>query len=444
MRKWMLVGLSVVLVISIIAGCSGGSSNSGSNAEGGQASGGSGNAQKPTKLTMWLFNDVNLGYWEEMEKAYNLENPDDPIDLVAEPYPYEEMHNKLQIAVQSGVGAPDIADVEVGKFPNFLRGNIPFMDLTPIVEPVRDKFVQSRFDLYSKEGKVYGLPLHVGATFMFYNKDILAQAGVNADDIRTWNDFAEAGKQVKAATGKPMTTVEVTDSNTFYPLIKQQKSDYFDKDGNVIIHNETNVRTLEFLDRMVNVDKIAIPAPGGNHHAEEFYSFFNQGGSASLMMPMWYMLRFVNYMPELQGKILIKPLPRWTEDGNRSAGIGGTGTVVMKSSPQAEKAVKFLEFAKLSVTAQKAVWTILGFDPPRLDVWDSEEMKVDNRFTQYFQQNMFDVLLEIKDEIESANVVEGFVQAHNLVGQELMFKVIRDRSKTPEEGLNDVAEALRK
>ena len=28
---------------------------------------------------------------------------------------------------------------------------------------------------------------------------------------------------------------------------------------------------------MVYTDEIAIPTPGGNHHAEEFYSFFNQG-----------------------------------------------------------------------------------------------------------------------------------------------------------------------
>ena len=29
---------------------------------------------------------------------------------------------------------------------------------------------------------------------MFYNKDILAEAGVSSDDINTWHDFVEAGK----------------------------------------------------------------------------------------------------------------------------------------------------------------------------------------------------------------------------------------------------------
>ena len=45
-------------------------------------------------------------------------------------------------------------------------------------------------------------------------------------------------------------------------MIIQQGSDFFDKDGNVIVNNESNVKTLEFIYNMVHVDKIAIPTPG--------------------------------------------------------------------------------------------------------------------------------------------------------------------------------------
>lgn len=436
--------LSILLVCSVLfssclTGCAtnGGGQTAGS--EGGSPDAASGEV---TPITFWLFNDVNLGYWEEMERLYNEKNPDAPIDLIAEPYPVEEMHNKLQIAIQSGSGAPDIADVEIGKFPNFLRGDIPFADLTSLVDPVREDFVESRFDIYSKDGKVYGLPLHVGATMMFYNTEILSQAGATPEEIETWDDFVEVGKKVKEATGKPMTTVETTDVYGFFPMIIQQGSDFFDSDGNVIINNETNVNTLQFLYDMVYTDEIAIPTPGGNHHAEEFYSFFNQGGSAALMMPMWYMLRFVNYMPELQGKVKMYPLPRWTEGGDRSAGMGGTGTVAIKTSPVLEKALDFLNVSKLSEEAQIDVWKILGFDPPRRSVWSREEMKEENQFTEYFEQDIFGVLLEVQDEIDSPTVVEGYAQANNLVTQELMFTVIGEGSKTPKEALDEIAAQL--
>ncbi len=443
MKRFLSVLLAVLLLSLSFTGCG----NSGNGNSQAPSSGGTSAAQgtqkasagEPATIKMWMFNDVNLPYWDEMKRGYNEKHSDKPINLVVEPYPYEEMHNKLQIALQSGSGAPDIADVEVGKFPNFLRGDIPFADLTSIVEPVKDVFVQSRFGIYSKDGKVYGLPLHVGATVMFYNKDILAKAGVNSKDIETWDDFVKIGKQVVAKTGKPMTTIETMDVFSFFPLIIQQGSDFFDEKGSCIINNETNVKTLQFLYDMVYTEKVAVPTPGGNHHAEEFYSFFNQGGSAALMMPMWYMLRFVNYMPDIQGKIEIKPLPRWTAGGDRSAGMGGTATVAIKSSPVLEDAISFLDYSKLSVDAQEAVWTILGFDPPRLDVWDSEVTKQDNKFTNYFKQDIFGVLREIKNEIKSPHVVDGYAKMSNLVGQELMFSVIGEKSKNPKEALDALA-----
>ena len=51
--------------------------------------------------------------------------------------------------------------------------------------------------------------------------------------------------------------------------------------------------------------------------------------------------------------------------------MGGTGTVALKSSPVLDTAMSFLEYSKLSVEAQEAVWTILG-TIHLLDVWDSE------------------------------------------------------------------------
>ena len=56
---------------------------------------------------------------------------------------------------------------------------------------------------------------------------------MNIDKIATWDDYVKAGQQVVARTGKPMTTLEITDQWSFWPLIAQQKSDYFDTKGNV-------------------------------------------------------------------------------------------------------------------------------------------------------------------------------------------------------------------
>lgn len=57
-----------------------------------------------------------------MEAVWNEEHPDETIEITCTTYPYADMHTKLLTALQSGAGAPDICDVEVGQFPNVVAG----------------------------------------------------------------------------------------------------------------------------------------------------------------------------------------------------------------------------------------------------------------------------------------------------------------------------------
>ncbi|HBF38210.1 MAG TPA: arabinose-binding protein, partial [Firmicutes bacterium] len=267
---------------------------------------------------------------------------------------------------------------------------------------------------------------------------------VDVDKIVTWDDYVAAGKKVVAATGKPMTTIEVTDQWTYYPLISQIGSDIFDKKGNVILDNLTNVKVLQFLKDMIYKEKIAIPAPGGFHHSEEYWSFMNKGGAASLWMPMWYMGRFTSYMPDLKGKIIIRPLPVWTKGGRRSAGMGGTGTAITVQSKHKDLALKLLADAKLSREGSIKTWTILGFDPLRWDVWSDPAMKASNQYTEYFGKNIFNILTQVKNEIGPTVITEKYPMAIDLIKKNVVFKALKEQSQTPEQALKEAANELRK
>jgi len=406
---------------------------------------GSADKTNVTNLTFWTFQELHKQFMDDAVVSWNKQNPNNQIKLETEVYPYDEMHNKLLISLQSGTGAPDLCDIEISKFANYLKGKNPsLVSLNGIVNPVMSKLIKGRFDNYSKAGNYYGIDYHVGATVMYYNKELLDKAGVDADKIITWKDFVEAGKKVVAATGKPMTTVEVSEHWTFYPMLIQAGSDLFDKQGNVIVDSKRNIEVLQFLKDMIYKDKVAIPAPGGFHHAEEYWNFMNKGGAASLMMPLWYMGRFVSYMPDLKGKIIIRPLPVWEKGGARSCGMGGTGTVVTIQSKNKELAVKFLDSAKLSKEGAIKTWTVLGFDPIRWDVWDAPEMKSDNKFTDYFGKGIFSMLLSIKNEIPGTMITDKYPAAIDLLKKNVCFKVLSNQSQTPEQALKEAADELRK
>lgn len=444
MKKLLSIVLILALVLTTLTACSKGKEtvpNDGKKQE--SEEGKTGNA-KATKLSFWTFNELHGVFMDDAVKAWNTAHPDQPIELKSEVYPYDEMHNKLLIALQSGTGAPDLADIEISKFANYIKGSTPsLVALNDIVEPEKENLIMARLDNYAKDGKYYGIDYHVGATVMYYNTDILAKAGIKVEEIKTWSDYVEAGKKVVKETGVPMTTTEVTEHWSYYPLISQRGSDFFKADGSVILDNQVNVDTLQFLYDMLYKDKISVPAPGGFHHSEEYWAFMNKGGAASLMMPMWYMGRFISYMPDLKGKIAIAPLPVWEEGGNRSAGMGGTGTVITVQSKNTELAKKFLAEAKLSKEGSIKTWTQLGFDPIRWDVWDDPAMSAPNDFTEYFGNGIFSMLKEVKDEINPTSITELYPDAVSLVQKNVVFKALKEKSQTPQEALKEAADELR-
>lgn len=436
--------LSLAMALSACGGNNGG--NASPSASPGAASSGSASPAKanaePTKLTLWTFVDQHQKFYESMVEKWNAEHSDEPIRLEATTIPYDDMHTKLLVALQSGVGAPDLADIEQSKFPNFMKGTPQLVELNDIVEPELPNIVRSRVEIYSKNGKFYGVDMHVGATVMYYNKEILDQAGVNADDIKLWSDLEEKGKIVKEKTGKPMITFEGNGNWSWWPAISQQKSDQVDANGNVTVDTPINVKTMEFFQKLVK-EGVAEVAPGAGHDTSEYYGFMNNGGAASVFMPFWFMTRFTDSMPDLKGKMIIRPMPAWEPGGNRSAGMGGTALTITNQSKHIDLAKKFLAYAKLSKEGNIQVWTQLGFDPIRTEVWSDPAMKAPNKFTEYFGDDIFDTLMEVKDEIVPVNIKEISPQVFDAIRNKAMPQIFQ-YMKDPATVLKQVQEELTK
>lgn len=398
------VMLAAVLAAGSFAGCGGDSKETtGEQKESSKAEG------DVAEFEMWTFVELHGTHFEDMCAKWNEENPDRQIQLSVNVLPYEEMHNNLQIALQSEEGAPDIVDIELGKFANFLKGEPQLAELNDVIEPYKEDLVASRIELYSKDGKNYGLPSHVGATVAFYNTEILEAADVDYTQIVTWADLKEAGLKVKEATGKYMISADTSALWQLNDLLAQQGADWVDEEGNVNVNIPEAQKGLEMLKDLQKAG-VATTIPGGNPDVEEAYAYYNQGEVATAIMPMWQMSRYTSYMTDLKGKIAIAPVPVLEEGMPSSVGGGGTGTCVTNQCEDIQLAKDFLAYAKLSVEGNIGLWNNLGFDPCNMDVWEMEEVthNPDNEFVQFFQNNPFDVLNEIKDGIGLIKSTEAY------------------------------------
>lgn len=336
-----------------------------------------------------------------MAEKWNEENPDKKVKLVLSNMAYDDMHNKLSLALESGEGAPDVVDIELGKFPAFTTGQIGLMDLTDAIEPYKDKVVESRLDLYAKDGKYYGFPTHVGTTVAFYNTEELEAAGIDYTAIKTWEDFKNAGIKYKEATGKTFAAAETTAQWTLNLMLAQKGGSYLKEDGSLDVNNDTMAECLQYLKDMQTAGALDTIA-GGQPDNEEAYPLYNSGDVAAAIMPFWQTSRYTSYMTDLKGKMAIAVPPVWGDnDAVKTIGGGGTGTAVVASGEHADLAAEVFAYIKLSDEASHEIYNVLGFDPVNTEVWTDTALteNPDNQFVQYFNTKPFNALLEVQDSI---------------------------------------------
>lgn len=404
MKKKVLAALlCAAMVGTTLAGCGSSGSDSGSDDSAKQTGKKEMDVEGDdvTTLNVWTFIENHQDFYTDMAEKWNEENPDRKVKLVLSNMAYDDMHNKLSLALESGEGAPDVVDIELGKFPAFMTGNIGLKDLTDAIAPYKDNVVESRLDLYSKDGKYYGLPTHVGTTVAFYNTEELEAAGIDYTTIKTWDDFKEAGIKYHEATGKTFAAAETTAQWTLNLMLAQKGGSYLKEDGSLDVNNDKMVEVLQCMKDMQDAGALATIA-GGQPDNEEAYPLYNSGDVAAAIMPFWQTSRYTSYMTDLSGKVAIAAPPVFGDnDAVKTIGGGGTGTAVVASGKNADLAADVFAFIKLSDEANVEVWNVLGFDPVNTAVWTQTDIteNPDNQYVKYFNTKPFDALLDVQDNI---------------------------------------------
>ncbi len=368
-----------------------------------------------THMEMWSFVELHNTYYGKMVEKWNELNPDKTIEVTFTTYPYADMHNKLIMSLQTGEGAPDICDVEVGQFPNVVAGVDTWLyPLDDAAAPYLDTMVPSRMETYmGTDGHYYGIDFHVGATVMYYNLAALEAAGItqaDVDAVKTWDDYTALGKKYIEAVGeegKYFTSVDTGGTDWLWLAMAEYGEDWtggFDGEANIELQSVKNMLNMQVDWLNSGVAEIS---PDGHVDLEAGFQNILDHNIVSFPKAMWYMSRFINYMPEEKGNWYLAPCPVFEDGQNNSVGIGGTGTVVTQQAKEKELAAEFLSYAKMSMDGEKLNWEMLGFDVCNTAMWTDESIIHDdsNQYNAFFRNYPYDVLNKIKDGIGKISVV---------------------------------------
>lgn len=236
---------------------------------------------------------------------------------------------KLPNSLITGTEVPDGSFCDDSRVPAFAEN---LADLTDLIAPYRDKVAKPKLDISTIGGKNFGVPWDLDPGLLFYREDILAEAGLGAADLTTYDGMLDVARKVKAAhpDAKPIHFDEVPFLSQMWleMLASQQGTSLADANGQLRLDSPEYRRIFTWI-RAVADEGLATRA---NYLAPGDIASLENGTQVLVPWAIWF-----NYAPELllkesKGKWRAALLPAWTDGGARSGSMGGSSFVIPKQA----------------------------------------------------------------------------------------------------------------
>ena len=146
-------------------------------------------------------NPDTVAMWQRAAKDFGAEHPGVTVDVQ---YLENEAYKaKLPTLLQSDE-RPNIIYSWSGGVMRAQNEAGFLADVTDAAGSFTDRFSAGAAAAFNIDGKVVGAPNHLSEVVFFYNKELVAKAGVDPTTIKTWADFLAAVKKVKDAGITPI------------------------------------------------------------------------------------------------------------------------------------------------------------------------------------------------------------------------------------------------
>lgn len=363
-KNWALLKLITLTLalILVISGCSSDKDN--------KKSSGSGDGKVKLTMAAWGNPEEIKGYQRALD-AYKEENPDVEVDLI--PVPSDNYEQKLFTQL-SGGEAPDIFYAGDGYISKLIEtGKIE--DLTDFLESSEsyvkpDEFAEGLWGGSRKDGRIYGVAVDNNPFLMYYNKNVLEEAGIDKSpqehfEEGTWNwDTFEKMTADIVAAGKKGYVGESSGVHTF-SWVWSNGGELYDDDGNIVLDsNEKAQEAFKYLEGLIENGNITYAGalPKGQGADAMFMS--NQVGFVAAG-------RWLTPMFSENENLDFDYIPWPTNTGNKMepAAIATAYMSAASDSENLDEAVKFLSFYTSTVGQESrlagngnAVPSVAGID----------------------------------------------------------------------------------
>ena len=350
-KKLAAIAMAGMLSISLVACSSSGSDSSKGNG----------------KVTVGVWNGNQA---EEKALTQMINDFEKETGIKVEKKVYTDYQTQLKTDLIGGT-APDVFYLDVNVSPELMDSKV----LEPLNQYTTDEFNVN--DIYpnllagfkDEEGEVYAMPKDYSSLGVYYNEELLKEAGYSKDDIPTelekWPEFLKE-LQSKLPEGKKAAMID-PELARLMGFIEANGPDVVDKEGYSNLSDPKVIEALELVDSLFK--------NGSTHQAKDLGfgwngDAFGSEAAAIMIEGNWVVGHLRDNFPNVKYGTLEMP----TYKGEKSNILFTVGYAMNKESNNKEDAWQFINYA--SGEKGMTTWTTgSGTLPTRKSV--AESTKVD-------------------------------------------------------------------
>lgn len=376
--KKRYVSLALIVCCLLFVGC-------GKGAKEGKAK------NKELVISSW---DTAGDALKENADAYMKEHQDVKITVI----PSDAGLQKVIPNLISGKGAPDIIHTQARDFSGVLaKFEGQFLDITEEVQDIKADFVDAAWGNTEADGKIFAMPWDIGPTAVYYRSDYFDEAGIKPAEIKTWDQFIDAG----IALQKKMPDIKFTRDGGLtdydhYQIFLNQLSGNFVKDGKIDLLSPESIKAFELIQKMY--DSNIIEADTGDVNR------FTNGEVACVINPVWFAGHIETKVPDEAGKWKVMELPAFEAGGNTNVNLGGGTLAITTQSKEPELALDFLKYC-LATTEGQDVMMAKGLFPSYTPYYETAEFKKDNSYFEMPINTFFSELTATIPDMANGNIM---------------------------------------
>lgn len=387
-RRLLAAASAAVLAVTIAA-CGG---SSGSDATSAGATEGTGPSSSPGDS-----GDVTIDFWH----VYNAADGEAMDKLIAE---FEKQNDGITVSGQfiggfGDLGKKVVSALQAGNPPNLAiayqtdvanymtSGKV--LSLSRYVDDETDGLSAADLDdiipeeltinrYATADGDFMSFPFTANLLVMYYNKDILSEAGIDAP-ATTWDEFAQQCAAIKTATKLPCYSAS-SNSSTLDGIAYSHGADVVDSDGKPTFDQPAWTDTLTMLAGLADAGEVELAATQASVSSPDVSTFVG-GGAAYIFTSS----RNVPFIQETVGDAFdwgTAMLPQKSSDAEPVTTLYGPGVAAFDTGDAAQQRAAWL-FARFLVSPEaQSQWAAqTGNLPIRTSVVDDAAYQ--SRLTEY-------------------------------------------------------------